>query len=331
MRIKILANKALLYLSYILKLEKSLGHPVIKLIEPTNACMMNCIMCPRKNMKRKIEFMDLEFFKQIINQAKWNDNLWIHHYGDPLIHPKIIEMIKYVSQKRIKARISVNPNLLSEEMCKKLIDSGLHTIMISLDGIDDKIYKYIRGPNADYKKAVENINNLLKLKKELKSSLKIVMAMVRMKANKNDSQKFRELWNKRGVDEICISNVDVLDASDKKIVEQGDDELFSKKFKNKENTFCAEPWTGVVVNASGTVVPCCFDYDEKYVLGNLKKESLKEIWDNKRMRILRRQVKTKTLHKNSLCKTCYERNNYVLTKQLNYLIQLFKERIKKRK
>jgi len=328
MGLKTVSNKALLYLSYILRLDKSLGQPVIKLIEPTNACMMDCIMCPRKNMKRKIEFMKLDFFKHIIDQAKWNDNLWIHHFGDPLMHPKIIEMIDYAAKKEIKPRISVNPNLLSEKMCERLINSRLHTIMISLDGLDDKTYKYIRGVNADYKKAVDNINTLIRLKNEKCSKLRIVLHMVRMKINKNDSEKFKKLWNKNGVDEICVPDIDVIDVSDKKIIEQGDDELFSKGFKDKENTSCAEPWTGVVINASGTVVPCCFDYDEKYVVGDLKKESLKKIWNNKKMRLVRKQVKNKTLYKNPLCKNCYERNDYVLLKQFNYFFKILSERLR---
>jgi len=328
MEIRKTFNKALLYLSYILKLEKSLGKPVIKLIEPTNACMMNCIMCPRKNMKRKIEFMDLDFFKKIVDQASWNNNLWIHHFGDPLIHPKIIEMIKYVSGKGIKARISVNPNLLTEEMCQKLIDSGLYTIMISLDGIDDKTYKFIRGKNADYKSAVKKINNLIKMKNEQGSKLKIVLHMVRMKINKDDSEKFKKLWNKKGVDEICIPNIDVFDASDRKTVAQGDEELFSKKFKNRENNYCVEPWTGLVVNASGKVVPCCFDYDEKYVIGDLKKESLKEIWNNKRMGLLRKQVKDRVLSKNQLCRNCWERNNDVVSRQLKHFLKVLIKKAK---
>jgi len=328
MRLKIIINKTLLYFSYVLKLEKSLGKPVIKLIEPTNACMMNCIMCPRKNMKRKIEFMDLNFFREIIDQTDYNDNLWIHHFGDPLMHPKIIEMIEYVTKKGIKARISTNPNLLSKEMSMKLINSKLHTIMISLDGLDDKTYKYIRGPNADYQKAIENINTLLRLKNEQKSNLKIVLHLVHMKATKNDPEKFRKLWDKKGIDEICIPEIQIPDASDKKAIEQKNNKLLSKQFKNKINAYCAEPWTGVVITASGKVTPCCFDYDEKYVIGDLKKDSLKKIWNDKKMRLLRNQVKTKSLHKNPLCKTCWERNDGVSLKQIKYFIKAIGDRFK---
>ena len=151
MKLKILINKFLLYLSYTLKLEKNLGKPIIRQIEPTNACMMDCVMCPRKNMTRKIKYMSLELFKKIIDQLKWNDNIWLLGFGDPIMHPKIDEMIKYLVSKGIKTKMSVNPKLLSEEMCRRLISSGLHTLLISVDGIDDKSYKYFRGKNANYK------------------------------------------------------------------------------------------------------------------------------------------------------------------------------------
>jgi radical SAM protein with 4Fe4S-binding SPASM domain len=322
MKIKILFNRALLYFSYVLKLKKSLGSPVIKLIEPTNACMMNCLMCPRKQMKRKVQYMDFELFKRIIDQAKWDDNLWIHNFGDPLLHPKIIDMIKYVAKKGIKARISTNPNLLSEKMCNNLINSGLYELMISLDAIDDKTYKYIRGPNANYNTAVKNINRFLRLKKENKSKIKVTMAMVQMKANKYDVEKYKEIWTKEGMDSLSIHKISILDASDAKIVEQGDDELFSKQFKHKENNFCAEPWIGMVVTASGKVVTCCLDYDEKYIVGDLNKESLKDIWNNGKMQLIRKQVQKKILHQNPLCKTCFERNDNVLYKQIKYFLRL---------
>jgi len=318
MKIKILFNKALLYFSYVFKLEKSLGKPIIKLIEPTNACMMNCIMCPRKNMKRKIEFMDLNFFKKIIDQAKWNDNIWVHYYGDPLLHPYIIPMIEYTSKKGIIPRLITNPNLLTEKMCNQLVNSGLHTLGISIDGVDDKTYKHIRGPNANYTRAIKNINLLLQIKNKNKSKMKIFLTMVHMKANKYDCEKFKELWNKKGIDELVVSPLSILDSSDKTLVEQGDNELFSKQFKNKENNYCVEPWIGVTVTVDGKVLVCCNDYDEKYILGDLKENSLEEIWNNDKMKLLRRQVRDKKLHTNPLCKNCWERNNRVLSNQIRY-------------
>jgi MoaA/NifB/PqqE/SkfB family radical SAM enzyme len=70
-------------------------------------------------------------------------------------------MITYSKLKGLKTFMSVNPNLLSKEMSEKIIKSGLDHIIISLDSTNDRVYKKIRGENANYGEAVKNINNLL--------------------------------------------------------------------------------------------------------------------------------------------------------------------------
>jgi len=300
-------NKFLNYLSYLLKLEKVFGNPYIKVLEPTNACMMNCIMCPRKNMTRKVEFMDLELYKSIIDQAKWNDHLDFSHFGDPLMHPQIESMIRYATKKGIKVQIYTNPNLLTEETCLKLIKSKLQLIYITIDGADDKTYKYFRGPNASYKKAIKNIDTLIRLKKERNSDMKIVVAMIVMEKNKNQIDDFKKIWGKKGIDIVTTKNFITFEGSDKKIFKLGVKGLYKEKFGIGSGD-CADPWTGVVVTAGGNVVPCCLDYDEKYMLGDLKKESLKEIWNNKKIRLLRKYFKNHTEDKIDLCRTCHSRH-----------------------
>ena len=105
------------------------------------------------------------------------------------------------------------------------------------------------------------------------------------------------------------------------------------RLTGKKRKYCSEPWIGITITAEGNVVPCCYDYDEKYIIGNLKEESLEQIWNNKRMRLLRRQVKTKTLYKNPLCKTCQEKMDLNLLrlrlKHIKYFLNKFLQNAKK--
>ena len=307
MKLRTLKNLILEYISYSLKLEKALNKPVIQLLETTNACMMQCIMCARSSMSRKIKHMEMDLFKKIIDQAEWNNEIWLHFLGDPLLHPEIDGMINYTSRKGIKTRISTNPKLLSEEVCERLLASSLGTIQISLDAIDDRTYKYFRGGNADYNEAVTNIHRLVNLKNERKSKLEIIEAMTYMKKNKKDAKAFKRIWAIEGIDEVFLNPLLVKNVSIGRIAEQGDEDTYSKAFKQRPAPRCITPWTSVQVTAAGKVVPCCFDYDETYVLGDLKEDSLQKIWNNSRSRLLRRQVKHKALHQNPLCRTCRER------------------------
>lgn len=59
---------------------------------------------------------------------------------------------------------------------------------------------------------------------------------------------------------------------------------------------------------NGNVVPCCYDYDEKYILGNVKDQSLAAIWNGEPMRRLRNEFLENNVT-NNLCKNCPELYN----------------------
>jgi len=292
-------NKPLIYISERLRLEQPWGKPIIRTIEPTNACMMNCIMCPRKNMKRKIEFMNLEFFKSIIDQAKWNKGMDFSQFGDPLCHPELDKMIEYCENKNIRTMIGINPNLLTENNVIKLLKAGISSMGISIDGLNDKQYKFYRGKNADYELAKKNIKNLLKIKNQMRSDVEIHIGVILNNDLKDNFDKFKKIWNEVGVKNIQPMGYKAFDGSVDEIFKYG---KVYKKFKYQ----CSEPWVGVSVVASGKVVPCCYDYDEKCVLGDLKKQTLLEVWNGEPMRKLRKEFIEKNV-KNRLCVNCVNR------------------------
>jgi radical SAM protein with 4Fe4S-binding SPASM domain len=287
------------------KSEKCVGRPIVRNIEITNACMMSCIMCPRNKLKRKIEYMDYKFFKQIIDQCGYNDCITLHGYGDPLLHPEVVKMINYCGEKGIKVWISTNPKKLTEKKAREILNSKLHMITISLDSVDDKTYKYFRGKNADYKEAVKNINNLLRIKKELKSKVLVSLSMIRMAKNKDQVEKFKQIWGKEGVDDINITQFRTFSGNDGLILEQGDNETYSDRFKKQNIRVCSEPWSEVTILVDGSVVPCCYDAHADYPLGNLKKDSLKTIWNSQKAKNLRVQLEKNKPPK--LCKNCREK------------------------
>ena len=72
-------------------------------IELTNRCPMKCIMCPRTyDMTRAKGFMDYELFKNIVDEyfainvaLLKKDDLWLHNFGESLLHPQFDKFIKY--------------------------------------------------------------------------------------------------------------------------------------------------------------------------------------------------------------------------------------------
>ena len=147
--------------SYFHRKEKCLGFAEIYNLESTNICPMDCKMCPRRNMTRNLGYMKFPLFKQIIDQTKGYTNiLWLDHFGDPLFNPQLKKMVSYAKTIGIETRISTNPTSLSEKRVKELIDTGLDRILLSLDGTNQETYSFLRGENANYDKAVNNINSI---------------------------------------------------------------------------------------------------------------------------------------------------------------------------
>ena len=136
-------------------------------IELTNHCPMRCDACPRtKDMTRPLGFMKLSLFQKIIDQASGKINsVWLHHFGDSLVHPEFEKCISYAHKKGIKTKLSANAILLNETTCKKIIQSKLDKLIISLDSIDEESQTKTRGIPGVYQKSKDNVNRFLEIRK----------------------------------------------------------------------------------------------------------------------------------------------------------------------
>ena len=303
--------------------------PMIQNIEATNACGMNCKMCPRKYMKRKIGLMDLRLFENIVKQLKGNTRLALHHFGDPLLHPKIGELIKICHKYNIKASLSTNPQGLTKEKSKELIEAGLDYLHLSLDGATKETYEKIRGGSASYEKAIKGIETFLKIKSKMKSKLPYTkIAIIRMKETEAEIEKFKKKWGvRKGIDEVQIKEFITWDGTmeDIKDLEQE----ASHKVKRKGYYPCYWPWAKLTVLWDGRVAACCFDFDGKCILGDLKKQTIDEIWKSDKMKLFREMHVNDSFPKKHLCAQCKEREgfypsrifplNLIKEKRLNFL------------
>ncbi|VEN73029.1 conserved hypothetical protein [Candidatus Desulfarcum epimagneticum] len=268
-------------------------------IELTNACNLKCIMCPHVNMTRKTGYMNFDLFKKIIDECSGNaDCICLNFMGESFLNKKIFEFIEYASGKGMTLYVTSNATFLTEDVANRLLDSGLDCVVLSIDSIDENIYKNIR-VNGDFKKVMRNVEELLYQHKITMSHLNICCQIVRLNDNENQINAFKKKWKQRSGLSARVKPLDTfggqLDNADKiGMVEQ----LSSRKI------ICTEPWRVLLVGWDGSVVPCCNDYDFKYVLGNVNDSSLLEIWNSERMRTLRKSHRDSKSHTLALCKTC---------------------------
>lgn len=259
-------------------------------------------------MTRKEGYISFDLFKKIIDETKGYSNwVWLHQFGDPLLHPEIDKLTRYARKNGVKTRLSTNPQTMTPKVIERLMHSDLDFLHIALDGVDDKTYKLIRGKNADYDKAINSIENLLKAKKRHKKEMIVRMGLIKMKETEKSIDKFLRLWKRKGIDEIEVKNFLTWDGSDPEIMNLAEKAHLSNYFKSNRQRVCFKPWLHMVITWDGKVIPCCYDYDAKYILGDVNKQTLKEIWNSKRMQRFRKENLTNIYPQGHLCKTCREK------------------------
>ncbi|MCK4553261.1 SPASM domain-containing protein [Candidatus Pacearchaeota archaeon] len=284
------------------KLEKEF--PIGVDIGITNACNANCIMCPHSKLKN-IGTMEMKLYKKIIdNCSKLKIKIVIlSFFGEPLLDKTLIEKIKYAKEKNLSVAFYSNASLLTEKWAEDLINSGLDSITISFDGYSKEVYEKIRR-GLKFEVVKNNILNLIKLKNKLKAkNPEINLVLVELEENKHEIKKFYEEWKNK------VENINIINMRNwaDEIEKKGTKESFHFNYKLKR-TPCALIWQKMVVDWNGDVVLCCDDWNHSIVLGNLKKQSIEEIWKGDKLKKIREVHVKRNFSKIPLCAKCNKKS-----------------------
>ena len=127
----------------------SRSFPNLVRIETTNACNAKCIICPHKDLQRKIRQIDDDLFIRAIDECAENrcPEVHLHNFGEPLLDRSLADRVRYAKSKGIaKVKIFTNGSLLTRQRGRALIDAGLDEIKISFDGATREEFERIRYP-----------------------------------------------------------------------------------------------------------------------------------------------------------------------------------------
>ncbi len=297
------------------------GYPYMLQIEPTNMCNLKCPVCPAgtDKLERERRHMQLDEFKSLIDDMKdYLLFLILWEWGEPFMHPQLPDMIRYASKHDIKTLTSTNAHFLQDNnYLKRILTSGLTTLIVAIDSLDQDMYEIYR-KKGRLSKAVEGLRNLVQLKKKLRSNTRINLRMVIMKQNEHELEHMRSFAKKIGVDVFTVKTVNPscgLDAEDELLVP---DDTEYRRYKYHNGTFervrrevqCRKMWFMCNISANGEVIPCGYDYTSELKVGNIFKTPLSQIWNSSEAKSLRKRL---FYEKESIpkCKECGI--NYELT------------------
>lgn len=290
--------------------------PFAMSIEPTTSCNLRCPQCPSglREFTRPTGMLEPEFFNKFIHQIKKHlHSLTFYFQGEPYLNPHFLKMVRTASNNNLYTVTSTNAHYLNDAISKETVLSGLDEMIISIDGVTQEIYEQYRiGGKLD--KVLEGATNIIKWKKELKSRTPyIVFQFVVFKSNEHQIKDVKKLAKEMGADKVRIKTAQIYDfENSQQLIPENDQFSRYKKnslgkweIKNPLLNQCWRMWQASVITWDGKVVPCCFDKDAKYKLGDLHQTEFKEIWFSKPYHAFRQSI-LKSRKEIDICTNCTE-------------------------
>jgi radical SAM protein with 4Fe4S-binding SPASM domain len=292
------------------------GMPISISIEPTTSCNLRCPECPSglRSFTRPTGMLKQELFQSVIDQLSPTLSYLIFYFqGEPYLHTGLLDMVNYAASKGIYTATSTNAHYLKDEAAKRTVESGLDRLIVSIDGTSQETYESYR-VGGKLEKVIEGTKNVIRWKRELKSKTPhVVFQFLVVKPNEHQIGEVKQLAKKLGVDEVALKTAQIYD------FENGSDlmptidhysrykksESGKYEIKNELLDHCWKMWHSCVITWDGRVVPCCFDKDAHYVLGDLTKNTFEEIWGGEKYNDFRASL-LRSRSEIEMCKNCTE-------------------------
>ncbi len=248
--------------------------PPMVFAEITNICNLNCIHCPysyiSKQKSYKPRHMDFDIYKKIVNEVSLHKGVILRLVcdGEPMTHPKFLEMINYAVQKGINPLcLNTNGTLLNEKTSLEILKYA-DLIEISLDAINKNTYEYLRR-GAVFEKTMSNVLKLIELKGRLNAKTKIMVSIIDQPEIKDEMEEFVKYWSPK-VDRVikrAYTTIGGLMDKDKLRLEG-----------EKERWPCPLIWKRIFVNVDGLIKFCVEDWMDKTAIFHIKNLTIKEAW-----------------------------------------------------
>ena len=173
--------------------------------------------------------------------------------------------------------------------------AGLDVLKFSLDAMDERKIQKIRGKKANFAESIDKILKIIKFKKENNLKTLLVPCMIDLATEETDIEmhkEFLEFWKDKDVFAYIKSQ-------DNRWLHENDKDLKSRSHYSKQ--YCEYPWLSLTIMADGNVVPCTQISNNELVLGNVKENTLEEIWNGEKYKELRKMHVTGKFPKGHKC------------------------------
>ena len=280
-------------------------YPTTVVLELVNRCDLECVMCYQgfRNDAEKFTVNET-ILDKIFNDFKKNKlSALMLTASEPLLYKHFDKVLKRAEEAEIMdVFIFTNGNLLNEKNSRLILNSCVTRLFVSIDAATEETYNKVRIPVSKrlleenrLRKLENNVKNFIKLKNDLNKRLPLTrVSFVALKENSHEVELFKSKW------ENIVDSVEIQRETSIKVY----DKIKNYRGKELKNYNCNKPWGDMAIYSNGLVGPCCNLVGRKTPIGNIKDNSIKEIWNGSKMTELRNGFKNN--NPNDICKSCIE-------------------------
>ena len=297
-----------------IKAEKNVYSPLSAEIDVTYNCPCNCVHCYQEN-NRLIQGSEMDtqrLFHVIDNLHELGTFECIISGGDPLCRKDIWDILRHLKEKKIRTVLYTSGYFLDEKVCKTIAELKIARVEITLLGSRAEMHDSLACATGAFQKIISSVQFL----KANKVSMRLKYMLMHMNYSGLENLEKLEtelgekidiipyLWCKQGGYEKEIATMRITEA------EMMD--FFRKHpFPKKEKSFvnCNAGKYKIAIDPLGNVKPCSA-FAANYSIGNVKQESIKDIWfSNQKLLKMRKtfrypNVECRRCEKSSYCVLC---------------------------
>ena len=258
----------------------SAAFPSQVIIDVTEVCNLACVHCPHPEFKKSEYYAARYLAQELVHKAVdevrevgggHTQYVRFTSEGEPLIHPKAYDMLQYaVDRSGAFVTLTTNGTILNEKRVRKLLDSGLHMVDVSIDAFEDATYEKIR-VNGYLPTTRGNVLRLIEWSKG--TPTKVAVSFVRQEGNWNEADAFKAFWEGAGAHAVVIRN---LHSAAGAVVPVAN--IMRAGQARQERRPCVYPWERIVLNPRGHLSFCPADWSHGSTVVDYRTTTIAETW-----------------------------------------------------
>jgi MoaA/NifB/PqqE/SkfB family radical SAM enzyme len=208
-------------------------------------------------------------------------------------------MLDYaVRRSGVFVTLTTNGTTMNEKRIRKLLESGLHLVDVSIDAVEEATYAAVR-VNGRLPVTRENVRSLIRMKRETGAATSIAVSFVEQERNRGEAEPFERFWRAEGADRVVIRRLHSA---------AGGVPVIAHMMKREQGAAprhpCLYPWERILLNPKGALAFCPQDWTHGSALADYRETTIRELWQGDLYRELRQAHLDDDFRRHAFCGQC---------------------------